>query len=205
MFLAIQSCQADIASGRHYGPVRTYLHDWGHMHHYALIVGKANPAHRPNYFGYDVEVSVPDGYDYCSFKTQAAVQLAYAMGHEWMFHCCNDTYVALPRLRPQDGVDYIGHRCAEGHASGGCGYWLSRTAMKALIEATPWVGMYEDVWVGETLRAAGIGLTHDPRYSDGQPTWDDDKITAHLSRGTGVYDVCWMHEAHAGYLKHEKG
>ncbi len=198
LLLAIQSCAADRRNGRQDASLKTYLSTWGStIPHMYFRGGHEIPARDDEFL-----TSGDDGYDYCPYKTQVAAAYGVSQDVDYMFHCCTDTYVVIPRLWANTPwYDYVGHRCEEGHASGGCGYWLSNRAMRALCHVAPTTG-YEDVWVGRTLAAAGIELHHDVRYADGQPDWrQGNNITAHLSPCTGGFKPEQMIKAHKEYLE----
>jgi hypothetical protein len=109
---------------------------------------------------------------------------------DYVFICDVDTYVDVEMLYkyPIYQHNYIGHRCDEGHASGGNGYWLSSYACWLLAMEEPPLG-YADMWVGKTLEKHGVKLHHDPAYGNGE-------VTKHLGQGTGNYDPKWMYEEH---------
>lgn len=198
IFLAIQSCQRDRWNGRQQASRGTYLNSWDYLLPYRYILGGDKLD-----VGLDeLLFSVPDDYHHCPWKTKAAAQFALADKADFMFHCCVDTYVVIPRLLTAlpRSQHYVGHRCDEGHASGGCGYWLSRDAMRVISDA-PLECDYEDRWVGKQLAAAGIPLTHDARYHDKFPIWDHRIISAHLGVTTDGFDPAVMHDCHTKYLE----
>lgn len=130
----------------------------------------------------------PDDYQHVPWKTQYQARWALTLGASHVFICDVDTYVDPVRLLANiPSEDYVGHRCDEGHASGGNGYWLSQAACRRVAQANPREG-YADLWIGDVLAACNIRCYHDPRYGDGT-------ITRHLSVN-GRYDPELMYEEH---------
>lgn len=139
----------------------------------------------------EVLCAVEDGYDYVVWKTREQCRLALERDLDYVFICDVDTYVNAKALLsyPLESRDYVGHRCGEGHAAGGHGYWLSRRAYGLIAKYEPHAG-WADMQVGFELRDHGIEVFHDPGYGDGT-------ITRHLGTGTGHYDPKTMHEEYA--------
>ena len=110
-----------------------------------------------------VRLPVQDEYSTLPQKVQAFCR--HALEHyefEYLFKCDDDTYVCAERLLvlAQTGAEYVGSAAwaAQGYASGGAGYLVSRKAVVILAKARfPGCGA-EDVWVGEVLRENGIAL-----------------------------------------------
>lgn len=198
IFLAIQSCNADRQNGRQDASKRTYLNYWDYLLEYRYFIGRGLTNPRLD----EVLADVPDDYAHCPLKTRFAAAYAHAAGADYMFHCCTDTYVSIPRLLAAvpRGHQYVGNVCDEGHASGGCGYWLGREAMSHVANGYDGGG-YEDLWVGTVLAKQGITPLHDPRYHDGKPDWDHKIITAHLSTATGNFDPKVMQQCHDEYME----
>ena len=197
VFLAIQSCDADRKNRRQDASLGTYLAGWPGMIDYRYFVGQGCENLRQD----EVLVNAPDDYEYCAWKTRAAARFTLSVDADFMFHCTTDTYIVLPRLLAAiPRVPYLGHLCDDGQASGGCGYWLGRSALERVAMAVPEIS-YEDLWVARTL---GIYAVHDPRYHNAQPFYDDwgrGVIAAHLGRGTGVFDPAWMYQAHDNFAR----
>jgi hypothetical protein len=130
----------------------------------------------------------PDDYQHVPWKTQYQAQWALTLGAPRVFICDVDTYIDPIRLVANIPTeDYVGHRCDEGHASGGNGYYLSQRAAAIVAQSHPEPG-YADLWVGRVLVDHNIHVHHDPRYGDGT-------ITKHLSVN-GRYDPDLMYEEH---------
>lgn len=151
---------------------------WGCGYDVRFFIGLPRMAPDPD----EVMVPVSDSYQCVPAKTHA--QCLHAMDRllDYAFICDTDTYVDVEELLKSDfyNHDYVGHRCDEGHAAGGHGYWLSDKAFTIMAQETPPLG-FADLWVGLTLQKHGIHIHHDPRYGDGT-------ITKHLGAGgTGSY------------------
>lgn len=136
--------------------------------HLRFFYGQATDGRQP--FNDEIFLDVPDDYTRLPFKVKAILQWALGKGYEYVFKADDDTFVYLDRLMASgfEGCDYLGY-CYPSHGnyiSGGCGYWLSRRAMQAVVLSTPetWA---EDAWVGQTLAKAGIRPTRDGRYLPG--------------------------------------
>lgn len=92
-----------------------------------------------------------DSYGKMVLKDKALFQWALERDYDFVFRCCDDTFVFPKRLLNSDleEYDYAGHIMGkgpwgDGHMHGGCGIWFSRKTMTRLIEA-PWyrhVGSY---------------------------------------------------------------
>lgn len=136
----------------------------------------------------EVIVDAPDDYEHIPWKALAMCQRAYKNLTEWLFVCAIDTFVDVENLRWSgfERYAYTGHRCDEGHASGGNGYWLSRDALKIIADKLCAPRGYEDLWIGTVLAEHGIKCHHDPRYGNGV-------ISRHLGTGTGRYDPADMY------------
>jgi len=170
---------------------------------------KLGESHRIIYTPQADEVLLPVPWDFkhLALKVREIMRWAHAQGYDHVFKVDTDTYVDIPRLLASGYAahDYVGFPFARdgwAQASGGAGYWLSRHAMEAVKDA-PVELAYEDTWVGQTLRHAGILLRHDSRYrvcyphdaSEG-PRPDNDAITAHLGFSPEPYDHRDMYRAH---------
>ncbi len=205
--ICIQSCHRDRQNGRQNASRNTYLNSWDYLIPHRYVLGD-NP-HPVTWVLDPDELHAPchDDYAHCPWKTQAAAAYAHAAGFDYLFHCTTDTYIVVPRLLSlvsgMGGLpQYIGHRCDEGHASGGCGYLLGREAMEVVMKADPHTG-YEDLWVGAALDKAGIGLRSLPDvFVDGPPIWNEQIISCHLGRTTDGFDPKWMEQCHADYMRY---
>jgi hypothetical protein len=180
----------------------TYLKEWGHVIPHRFVYDREYTGHLKND---EIRVDAPTGFMECVFKTHKGITWALENGYDYVFSAPTDCYIIIPRLLASgyDSLDYTGFQADEGHIGGGSGYWLNRFAMQIVAASKP-VLDYEDRWVGNVLRSAGIVPVHDPRYWDrGQP-WQDGIITVHLSKATGVYDPLWMIDQHTTFMvEHE--
>jgi hypothetical protein len=129
----------------------------------------------------EVEVDASDSSHRLYKKVQRIIQYAFEKEYDFLFKCDVDTYVHVPRLLTSgfEKHDFIGY----GGSYGGSGYWLSRAAMKVLLESPSldWCPT-EDGWVYHSLCNRGIHPFQDKRYhsmtSEG-PTPYNDIITVH--------------------------
>lgn len=108
--------------------------------------------------GTEVVLDVDDGYTGLPAKVQGMCKWAYDKGYEYIFKTDDDCYVnprILTRLPLRDR-DYLGRfRGASGgypaNYASGFGYFLSRRAMKLVIEAELTPDWAEDRWIGNLL------------------------------------------------------
>jgi hypothetical protein len=167
----------------------------------------------------ELAVDAPDDYAGILSKVRRVCAWAGREHFDHVFICFTDTYVHVPRLL-SSGFEhhaYLGHFPKMGfttpqavplvrdelgrfaYASGGAGYWLNARAMTLFASVDPPADVqYDDLWAGWLLGMHGIAGFHDPRY--GFKGWrlnNDQQITVHLSKGTGVYHPSWMLSAHA--------
>jgi len=131
----------------------------------------------------EVFLDVGDGYRDCTAKTIEQCKWALEHEYDFMFKADLDTLIR-PVLLFNCGYenhDYMGGRNSF-FASGGAGYWLSRRAMKCVIEFPIETTAEEDVHVARALSANGINLHADERFKfcPGD-IMDDRTITFHLS------------------------
>jgi hypothetical protein len=199
--VATITCWRDEDNGRNDGIRDTWLR-WGYLIDHVFFLGYEE-RHVPQgaimFSGGSSRIS--DDYDAIPFKVHRICQYAAFYGYDDLFISDVDTYVAVPLLLNSRVGDYAGWRCDEGHAAGGNGYWLSRKAMLALSNSAPYPG-YQDIWVGEALKEAGIPLVHDPRFIGGVPEkYVPGTISAHLGRATGTFDPQWMRDYHKTCLE----
>lgn len=144
-----------------------------------FFYGRPGSNPRPFYFPDEVDLNVPDDYANLSFKVRGMVTWAYQHGFDYMLKVDDDTYVFPERLAALKRFDYAGEaRSFDGLGASICsggGYWLSRKAMKALIES-PRESQYkyhhgsvsgprlmqEDWWVASVMKKAGIKAINVP-------------------------------------------
>ncbi len=178
---------------------RTWVDSWGHL--------------IPHFFMYDETLHgivledewrfpVPPGYWVMMNKTKAACAYALTQGYTHVFVICSDTYVVVPRLLSSgfSSHKYTGHKADEGHAGGGCGYWLNTDAMHAVCKAKSF-NDYEDRWVGTVLRDHGILCHHDPRYWGDVHQRVEGIITVHMHQGAGKMPPEALYAQHEKFLK----
>lgn len=104
-------------------------------------------------------------------KTLAIIRYALDHGYTHLVKCDDDVYLDMDRLAAAvPDADYSGrvrlasNRLPAAYCSGFC-YWLSRRAMKAVLEHACSISTrFEDVMVGNALLKAGILPVHDTRY-----------------------------------------
>lgn len=132
----------------------------------------------------EIQLEVPDDYKSLLLKTRGMVKHALDFGYDYLFKCDDDTYLVASRLRHPDH-DYVGRMLpldglGTHFAGGGGGYWLSRKAMKILVDSSEdrqyrtraqqldgaKVLLTEDHWVGKILKDSGVSAMSDPRYAD---------------------------------------
>lgn len=162
----------------------------------------------------EVLIDAPDDYEHVTEKSRAMFSFALNEDYDFVLHCARDTYVDTFNL-VRSGLfsyDYAGHRTAGGteahnvdlisnrqgkyeYTSGGAGTWLSRKAMKIIVDS-PWYHVADDLLYGWILGDAGISLRHDPRFLKNGERIGKYDCTIHLGKGTGNYNPSWMYRAH---------
>ena len=117
-----------------------------------------------------VVLPVADDYAHLPHKTQAICKWALANGFDYVFKCDDDTAVYVERLvlelMQYPGIDYAGYLNGEV-CTGGPGYFLSRRAMQAVVQAgTPdfWA---EDVWVSTVIGRTNFSRVMLPGHTPG--------------------------------------
>ena len=156
----------------------------------------------------ELRLKCNDAYSHMALKCQGLFQYALDHDYEFVYRCCDDTFAFPERFHTAglDAVDYAGNiipqrACTspfygpwgDGYMHGGCGTWLSKTAMLRLVDA-PWysfTGSYETsngIMTKDVERVEGC--TAVPGYTDdvwmgevlqGQLHWSDKKLP-------GTYD-----------------
>ena len=134
---------------------------------------------------WEIHLPVPDDYGSLHLKSRAIIQYAYDNDYTHLFKVDDDAYILPDRLlasnfaehdyigawivgegtTPNSAIRYHGQRFVPG----GCGIWLSRRAMKILLDSkveslSATETTLEDHWVGWTLGRAGITPICDHRY-----------------------------------------
>jgi hypothetical protein len=176
----------------------TWVAEWGHLIPHRFMYDRTY-VQTPHEDEWDFDVD--PGYWVMMQKTKAAASLALVNGYSHVFIICSDTYVVVPRLLASgyEKHDYSGHRADEGHAGGGCGYWLSVRAMRAVIDARVF-NDYEDRWAGTVLKEAGIECFHDPRYWGAVHPYLPGIITVHMQQGAGALDPQLLRDQHTAFM-----
>lgn len=114
-------------------------------------------------------IQLPTNDDYARLPKKVRAFFQYALAHydfDYLFKCDDDTYVFCDRLSDllKGGPDFIGSADYwPGHADGGAGYLLSRTAVRIVAEAECPDSGPEDVWVTKTLQDAKVLFLSSPR------------------------------------------
>ncbi|MFZ1978124.1 MAG: glycosyltransferase family 25 protein [Bacteroidota bacterium] len=112
----------------------------------------------------------PAGYPDLPARSRLFAKYALEHGYDYCFKCDDDTTIC-PRCFSEystAGRDYVGRKWTNngrqfGYAQGGAGYFLSRKAMQAVASSGMQHGN-EDQEVGLALHAAGIAISHEPRF-----------------------------------------
>lgn len=164
----------------------------------------------------ELDLPVGDSYEKLTEKALATISYALESGYDFMLHVGRDTYVDVPKVLESDleQYDYAGNcGCIDSHgyfcpltpvdsrrpfhyASGGAGSWLSRKAMKLILDSKI-RHRCDDLMFGWILGTHGIPLWHDWRFQKkGQALYSEYQFTLHLGRGTGRYHPSWMVHAH---------
>ncbi len=202
IMFAIISCERDRLLGAHDAIRSTYMGKQPHMFYMdaAAHPDKSDEITLPNTNG---------GYHFTWQRNNAIIRIMLACGYDYLFTCDVDTYVVVPRLLafPFGGHDYIGRRCDEGHAGGGCGYLLSRRAAEILSADPPdGTAPYNDVGIGRKLWDHGVEVwPRNDLFAGGCPaSWAGNAVTAHLGRGTGTWNPQWMYDCHQVFLETTK-
>jgi hypothetical protein len=131
----------------------------------------------------EVFLPVGDTLQDLTAKVVAMFRWVHDHGYDFVFKADLDTLVRPVALLQSDffQYDWVGGPNSF-FASGGAGYWLSRKAMKAVIDCPFKPGPAEDVNTAHALLAAGIQLHGDARYKFVPgAVLDGTELTYHLS------------------------
>ena len=180
--------------------------------HGDLIVFDSSPMHRVRE-GHKLHLSTTDDYAHNTWRfTEFLCYALETINPEYIFNCCDDTYVAVDRLASFDykSADYIGQPCmgycneSPPYASGGGGFFLSNRAARTLISdagfraSSGTMPSITDQLVGNCLRRNNMALTPSHRFysqPDKQPLPGNDLITCHYQHP----DL--MRSTHAAYKR----
>jgi len=228
LLIAISSCGDFETNGNNQAMRETWLRDTAGIIPYKFFFGVGQDA--PQLDDSIILPGVDDGYGFLTYKTQASLRWAFEEGYDFVFRCFPDTYVRVDRLmccgfenhdyhgdfRQEEGGRTDGGtgdyhptlQQAQNYASGGAGYWLSRTAFAHLLGA-PVLGVWrdditpyaEDLWVGNILgKGPTLRYFDDSRFCNhGSTQWpkpENDMITSHMSC-PDRYDKSRMYSAHS--------
>lgn len=181
-----------------------------------FFVGERKGRAKPD----EVIVAAPDDYQHVTEKSREIFKYALDGGYDFLFHCGRDTYTSIKRVMGaglekfeyagcKTGGSYISGFCPiipDNHGwceytSGGAGTWLSRRAMKLILDS-PLYHEADDLLYGWILGQAGIPLYHHSGFhKSGKLCLGPEDISIHLGRGTGNYATSWMYRAHKGTLR----
>ena len=192
---------------------------------YRFVFGYGQGADTEKGFPEDgILVRCDDGYADLTAKTRESLRWALSQGcYDGVFRCFPDTYVHIPRLMETKFWDYDyygdfrGEAChGPNYASGGAGYYLSRSACEYVVSEEP-QGVR---WKEEELRAEDLvvgnilGRHSDLKYFDNTalfvnhgthyyPRPDNPYVTAHLSC-PGPYDKQLLYDIHQKFTKQQR-
>ena len=173
--ILISSCKRDVDQRLN----QTIRETWGKDSKipYFFLLGDGNAPTQPDEI---VLAGVKDDYYSLPHKTQQGHAWAKAQGFDWTFQAFTDTYIDTERLLASgfaEKGDYIGNKGAWAKNSkeraglefchGGTGYWLSPRATDLIIAADIGNENLEDQFVATVMKANGIRITDDKRYSMG--------------------------------------
>lgn len=159
----------------------TWLKEWGHKIEYRFVMGVGNTAK----FGDELIVDVDDSYSGLPAKIQKSHKWALEQGYDFILKTDCDVYMHIPRLLASDFEQhsYSGNLYYPQFVMGAA-YWLDKRATEILVHAPlPYPGTPggDDVWVGNTMSAAGIIPHHDARYYIGSNINWETFISLHVS------------------------
>lgn len=204
----IASCKRDQENGRNQVNRDTWIKEWGDQIDHKFLLGKDCLITQTDELLFP---HIPDDYGSVVFKQVNAYRWALARGYDYVIHCANDEYMAVPRLLKSgfEQHDYMGRR-APGDIHAAC-HFVSRKAMEAIV-AVETRAEYADRWDGLVLAGAGITLHDDPRafpaaHEGRQPfhpadwaVWEAGVYIVNLGRNTGTFEPQWMRECHESYM-----
>lgn len=142
-----------------------------------------------------VALNCKDDYNSLPEKTLAIIKWARENEYNWLFKIDDDVYCKPDRLHIPN-ADYVGHAYGHPNYCSGAAYWLSSTAMDAVISNWTRRSNAEDSCVGQSLEFAGIKLTEDPRYKVGWksfPTDDFENEFPHPSNNHITFHLYFPH------------
>lgn len=239
IIIFIMSCERDRNNGWNDAVRETYLKTWGDRIQHKFLIGGGSTGTisdgEPHIIGRsgkppqedELFLAVDDSYNGLSQKVRAAYRWANCR-YDYIFQAMGDTYVAVPRLLASgfEQHDYTG--CVidiPPYVGGGSGYCLSRRAYSIIASNQDEnIPIWDDLWIGNVLRDAGIAPHNDMRYwtdahlvngiakggggafpSWEQYIWDTGILATHLGRNTNQFKPLWMQECHKSFLKNARG
>lgn len=124
-------------------------------------------SHMPSLDRDTLSLNVDDSYAGLPEKVSAIYRYAYQAGYDFVLRADDDVYVWLDRIFEDfdNTIDYKGFVCHTKDGPYCCGacQWLSRRAIKVIIDSPLPADAFEDRWVGRVLQAAGITPKHSDR------------------------------------------
>jgi hypothetical protein len=208
IFLAIPSCPAHAAYEQ--AQRDTWLKDLPGCIPYAFVLGcnSCGSTFNGDYIHLGEDAYKPEQglqkYPTLPTKTKLLCKYALLSGCDYLFKVDTDTLVNPENLLFSDfeDHDYSGGFNSEESGefcSGGAGYWLSRKAMKIVVNSTI-THWSEDVFVALALKDKGIRPAWNSgyRWKPGEIV-DESMISLHLRSALNQreYDSKWMYEAYA--------
>lgn len=211
--ILISSCRKDAVAGHNEAIRQTWGKDSAIP--YFFILGSGNVASKPD----EIVLPVRDDYFSLPAKTQEGHRWARQHGYDWIFQCFTDTFVDASRLlasvteHANAGHEYVGNkgawpmnareRAGLEFCHGGPGYWLAPRATDLMLVAMIGKENLEDQFVAAVMKASGIRIADDKRYSMGTtysfretvPLATNEQISCHLSDSGHRYTGTMMHEA----------
>ena len=176
ILFSITSCRVYQSNGQEDSVRESWVKEWGHLFEYRFLLGRGCDVH----FDDELLLDVPDGYESVAHKCNTAHRWALDKGYDFVFQCCTDTYVAVPRLL---ATGFEKHACMGAICEplpapgGGAGYTLDKRALSALAAAEHPFPIGDDVLTGMTLNRVGLPMVHDDRF------WSDVRMIEGMRQG----------------------
>jgi hypothetical protein len=225
LLVGVKSCRRDYRLGSHDVIRGTWGNPLRGLVDVRFFVGKeaGDTRDHVNLKSDEVMLGCPDDFMALPWKVKDICQWAVGKVYTHIFLCDNDTYVKPLKLMTSGFARYdyqgffnrsldegtfdyhdvdprgIGHHYQQCYpwASGGRGYFLSRSAFTLIAEKYPnqneWA---EDLWVGQLIgRRASIGELTINSVSDGAYSWHYPVERGYDPKGS------WMYDMHKKYAK----